>query len=612
MSRRSASAATLGVAAVLVAAMLILRAAAPVVENSPIVACSISGGEERVVAVRAESASRPAVGGGSASRVVGAAAFVESRRAAFGGALVLRVVDAATEAPVADARAEAYRVPQSVDRPVAEVRSGADGVAAFAGLPSPAVDVVVSSTGYAPFYARVRLTPGRPRAELTVALRPLPRIPARVVDESGAPIAGARVRARGSDGPTEVTAGDGSFAVTWFVFPNTDPGATHVFVDVEHPDFAPHAAAYVRDGTIVLPRTRARLRGSVRTPLGTPVAGAAIAARSRLATAVVAEARRSATVRSGPDGAFELPELSPGPLEIEVVADGCFRWFAPPVVVFPSSTIPELSFDPRAEPAPLAVVLSRQRLVRGEVRWSDGPPCVGAAVEAIGYGHQWTSSSPGPTDDLGGFQIALPEDDAASFAVTPPLRQTHVSAAATADADGVLRLVLPREAVRRGRILDAESGLPVAGADVALWDGWMWGPGSVRPSDADGFVEVYRSERTTQRWILRSDGYAPASVDAAVPESGEPLTVLLVRAGAVGGFVGKNSAVEVRRFDDTAPEDPRLGFHRERAVADALGYVEIDDLAPGTYRFTLFGSDGAPAGSRVVDVVAGAYAGFGF
>lgn len=610
MARRKRNGSLLAAAAV-VAAYCALRAVrdeprVPTEPGTPIVACEISGGADRVAAVHAEAASRPTAVGGASTRAVAAAPFAEPRAEATVGTIVLRAVDAANGAPVVAAKATVYGAAMGGTPALADARTDADGVATLTPLPPRAVDVVVAAAGYAFKSERVRLSRGRLRVALTVRLPALPRIAGRVVDEAGGPISGARVQARGSGGPAETTAGDGSFSVAVFAFPNADPAATLGTVDVEHPLFAPHAAEIVHGGTIVLPRTRPRLTGAVRTVLGTPVAGARVSAANRYAGDVVAEPRRVATVLAGPDGAFELPELSPGPLEVEVVAEGFFRAFAPPAQLVSGSPIPVLPLDPSTTPAPFVVVLSRARTTAGEVRWDDGEPVAGAVVRALGTAQQWVSDAAAPTASDGGFAIELPEDEPVAFyEVAPPRGRLFVVPPPAPSRDGVVRLTVAREPTRRGRVLDAETDLPIAGAEIAVWDGWMWGPGSVSSSDADGYVDVLKAMREPQRWIVRAATYAPGSF--AVPTDPAPriLTVRLDRAGAVGGFVGAHAGVEVRRPDGGPAEDPRLGFHRERATSDALGYFEIDDLAPGRYRLIVYEREGAVVAERDVEIAAG-------
>lgn len=227
--------------------------------------------------------------------------------------------------------------------PIATRRSGADGVAAFEGLPSgPEVRVVVVPPDFAadgvhhPGAFSVAAEPDG--ASATVELdRPCP-LPLRVVDAgSGAPVAGVRVRVWASWADYDRTGGipidlAHTFpgAAERLVVPETRPGPWNL--DVGAPGFHPQ-----RIGPIAVRRSGADGADEVTVTLvaaadvavgrivarstGAPIAGASVATYEWIQR--LGDGQRTSS-SSAHDGRFRLaPLLGAGfPLRIEVRAPG--------------------------------------------------------------------------------------------------------------------------------------------------------------------------------------------------------------------------------------------------------------------------------------------------
>lgn len=349
------------------------------------------------------------------------------------------------------------------------------------------------------------------------------------------------------------------------------------------------------------------LHGLVLDPQGAPVGGARVALlRDPLRTygtllvgfddpgATIAEVRTEAS------GAFVFP-LEPGePVDLVVEAAGFAR----------------ARREGRLPGERVVVQLSCGAALEGRVTDDLGAPVAHARIELTSErgGHVLLASA--TTDEEGRFALAdLEPGDvdvavrAPSYATSDLRRSVELSAGATARLD----LELSRGAVATGRVVDAETELPVAGARVEQ----RWGASSVR-TGADGRYELRGIDASASSVLaVEAVGYAateerlPAGVDGqyeldfalrrgvrvhgrVVGAAGEPV------AGASVTLVGA----------ELAPELQRLAWRPVATAAD--GSFAIEDARvdlPHVLRVVARGHAGGlwdlpspESGAREVDV----------
>jgi carboxypeptidase family protein len=149
----------------------------------------------------------------------------------------------------------------------------------------------------------------------TLVLAPPCAITGTVVDESGAPIEGARLASVGSalgglSGIEATTDANGAFRI-----PAVALGGVSIF-RVEHAGFASRQAPGMRAGfppaTVVLQRAHA-IRGVVRDSRGAPIGGANVFVSFDASLGLVGARIESFAATSGRDGTFAITGLSPGP-----------------------------------------------------------------------------------------------------------------------------------------------------------------------------------------------------------------------------------------------------------------------------------------------------------
>jgi hypothetical protein len=243
------------------------------------------------------------------------------------------------------------------------------------------------------------------------------------------------------------------------------PGGT---VDVE---VAPVALAAPRDFEVQLP-PGAVLRLDIELHDGLTIRGRVrdVVTRTGIPDAEVSEGRGGRAVRTGHDGAFELPGFNPlANLSLAVRAPGYGT--ADHLLRGRGSTPEDTATD-------VEILLAKGRSVRGIVHGPDGRPRAGVYVAAVAADHEgpgewfrsdWRSARSGPE---GNFSIADLRPELAhellllapGFATT--LHPFPADEAARSDIDlGVLSL--QPAASLAGRVHD-ERGAPVADHEVVL------------------------------------------------------------------------------------------------------------------------------------------------
>lgn len=468
---------------------------------------------------------------------------------AYAGPVSLRL-DASTEPVILRVRAVAPIEIGVVDRhsgkPIpgatVELRShlvwtattGADGVVSFGGVGARAVTIRVEAEGYAPVANRL-VTSGRREQRIVIAMRAGAAVSGRITDTTGEPIAGARVIAEATSEPFPVidprrdgvvSGEDGTFripALAAGTYRLTASAADHATASSS--PILVDGSTERRDIEIVLP-AGARVRGSVTSATGEPVAGADIRV---VATGSVGW--RSRRAYTGSDGTFEIRDLSRR--GFDVVASHHLG----------SSEIIRVDLSDRTE-ASVELTLSITGAISGRVVDDTGEPLPEARVRAE---PEWS----GGLEDRAEWAVrgvlfrVADSGGNFSFRGMPPGRYrlrairageheaglfAHQGMVVESGATGV-QLVVPASGRVAGRVVYADGEVPELFA-VAV------GGDPIPMVSDDGRFEL-ESPGGTIRVEVSGPTFAPKSVDATV-EGGETAdlgTITVVRGRSVSGRV---------------------------------------------------------------------------
>lgn len=295
------------------------------------------------------------------------------------GSIVVRVDRLGTDAPVEGASVSV--LPWSEERwydAVREGRTRADGSVEFAGL-LPGLAGVHVERGE---QSRVEVVAGRV-VELTVVIHPTIELAGSVVDERGAPVAGAEVALYFDDGTRTTDAPVRSGLDGRFVFARAEPGrylgaraegfGASALLGLSSPTLTEAAR---RSPVLVLDRRARALSGRVVDAEGAPLAGAHLRAVPAQAPRVVWRAdgfaERDAPpieATSSAEGEYALVGISHGPVELVVRLDGFAPW---------STTLGAAQAGRVSERRD--VRLERGAIVSGRLSLAGGGPAVGAEL----------------------------------------------------------------------------------------------------------------------------------------------------------------------------------------------------------------------------------------
>ncbi len=448
--------------------------------------------------------------------------------------------------------------------------------------------------------------------EQTVVLDDLISLTGQIVDRARRrPASGALVWVSTDPGLYVRTDGEGRFRL---VVPATRRGNIEVAAAGYLPKKAklPGPALAGREWTFALERA-ASLGGSVVSPEGRPLAGAAVTAvRVSAAGERPFDPSDPVADRAAADsrGRFELRFLRPEEsYEIRAAREGAFPAMQRVTVTDPSA----------AAPRGIKLVLSPARAVSGTIQDPEGNPVAGAEVvlrPALRPASPvlFAASSPEPatpedaatveSDGKGVFRV--PRSPAAEVELTvrrkgyaavrlPALR---VPAGGTGPADlGVVTLHPAARLV--GRVFDGRDQ-PVAGAEVFVMaqsikashvDRALEGRRPDTASAADGeFAIGGLAQGAPVHVVVRAAGFVPARVPAVRPPAESPLVVRLEPATAMEGRVVDESGAPVPtarvelQWNAVLPEDPGLpvGDLIVRAArSDAQGRFELRGIPHG-------------------------------
>lgn len=372
-------------------------------------------------------------------------------------------------------------------------------------------------------------------------------ISGRVVDDSGAPIAGAQVWLRASvpspDSPRMLTGPDGVFR-----FHGLSEGSFHLRAA---------KAGYADSG----PREAVTLSGSSVTSLELKLSpgGEIVGHISGLPFDQLARVRVFAgwegnAGRVDPDGNYRIPNLRPGDWEVRAAV--------------PDSGLHaegRVTLEPGAPEARLDLRFGGGFELRGLVT-RNGSPLAGAAVSLRRLADRPVPPLAATTDNGGGFLLRGLEAGSWELEVTHATGRTRHEEKLDLTGDREVRVDL-RTASLAGRVLDASGAGPVAGARISLEssDGQ---PAFFGDTSSDSRGSFRLSEVSEGAWTLHvsKDGYASAREEVQV--DGSPVEDLEVRLQPTEGVT-----VEALLSSGRAPD-------RIRAAAfDAYGKV----VARGDY-----------------------------
>lgn len=496
------------------------------------------------------------------------------------------------DAPVAEAGREAREDPPP--RPVAAATSAGDGSFTLA-LPSrPGADwlrVELRGPGISPERSSEILSSVDDADLGELELRTAHRVEGQLLDERGAPLAGARLTlwgpartvGRGSLEPLAVTsrtASDGSFRLD-------GAGAAGNQLRIEAPGRATLELLDVKAG---------RLPRAVRLQAGRVLTGRVLEAdgRTPAASALVRFEGRGATrwVEAGPDGAFVLDGAAPVAGLVRVEAGE--RGRVSVAVDGRGSDAGTLRLEPGA--------VLRGRVV--DAASGSGIPRARVVAEAPG------GSFVARTDREGRYQMAALPVGPVSVRVDHPqfVSWKRLAVVLTTGSTTALDAPLSPGAALRGRVVD-EDGRPVAGALLSLAAGGGDEPfRRSRPSQGPPFRSApdgtFRVERLLPQGGLvlsaRHPDFAPARLAGLGLQSGRtagPFTLVLTRGLTLRGRAIDQAGAPVSgaRVDlarvERSPDGSavnigtRGGSWSQATTVD--GRFEVAGLQPGEFQLTL-------------------------
>jgi len=154
----------------------------------------------------------------------------------------------------------------------------------------------------------------------------------------------------------------------------------------------------------------------------------------------------------------------------------------------------------------------------GTVTAPDGTPIAGAALTLYPDVDGWEEEDllgAGTSDEVGSFRIEEYSPGPEFFVIRAEAEGHRSRAWQAIEPEGEIELTLPWLAAIEGRVSDAETGEPLAGATIV----WYRDPPSI--TDANGYYRLPDAPTGITLWIhARSEGYAEehAEVDLSGPE----------------------------------------------------------------------------------------------
>jgi len=445
-----------------------------------------------------------------------------------------------------------------------------------------AIEVVASAQGYGEAKATVEVAEGGVTDVEPLVLTPVPGITGRVFDPLGEPLEGVRVTSL--TGAFDTQSG------------STDPGGRYHLAGVDagsvdlafaHPEYLPgrlDGLEYAEGRRLLAPDVRLRpggeIVGRITRPEGDPVAGAkviavAFAKELDIEAIMWMSMGRGETPVSDAEGNYRIAGLEGGTYTLSVKADG----FRPSLVRDIEVRVPEKS--------PVDVRLDPGLSLSGVVTDAHGNPVAGAEVTAT------TEGTPENIQEAMLFSEneVTTKSGADGRFLLRGLVEKKLTLTTTADgfamstlggidpAGEPVTIELARTGSISGLVLDAETGEPVAKADVSVDDLTS----DDRESREDGTFTVTGVSPGSHKVTVNAQGYAPGTVQEIGVVTAEAetkgLEIRLSRGLTAVGYVLRNS-------DGTPIAEARVFFSGpvdQSAQTDATGRFEIFGLPPGAY-----------------------------
>jgi hypothetical protein len=305
----------------------------------------------------------------------------------------------------------------------------------------------------------------------------------------------------------------------------------------------------------------AAVSGRVLDPQGRPIAGAAVSGYARedlLARADRLAAGRPrealARARSGADGGFRL-DGNPAVAWVQAEAEG-----RAPAAAAARGAALTLTLPP-AQPRRGTVHAGGRPVAGAVVVWSNG-----GLVEIVGR-----------TGADGSYTIPVGEDGAALEVHHPDFALLQVWGALPHD----LRVELRRGSAVAGRVVERDTGRPVAGATVRSERGW-----ALAVTDASG---AFQAAHAPPDWSTLTARHGSAV--GVVRRAPMPLVIAITPARSVSGTVRDERGAPLAWVTVTALSTDELS---RGALTDAAGRYTIEGLPSGRYRMHAGGEGLAP------------------
>ena len=536
---------------------------------------------------------------------------------ARGGALAGRVTGPDGQ-PIADATVQA--APGQRAMPGHQARTDAEGRYRIGGLPPGLVQVRAEHPDFVGPAREATIGAGETRLDLE--LRRGLEISGRVVDEAGAPVAGAEVMLTsdtwsGYRPPTR-TGDDGAFRLR-----GVEPGTWRLMVTKDDlAQLEPDTRYEVADAPLVGIEVRmtagAAIAGTVR--------GLDLADVARLRLFAMSEERKGMP-RTGVvdfEGGYRIEGVGPGRWRVVAMLGEGEGMASGEAELAPGQPEARLDLDFAGD-----VTLTGRVTVGGEALAGAQIGVVGQEAPAYGSGR---------TGGDGRFEIGRLAPGLYELTVfAMDLGLVHRERVELA-GDREVAIEIDTAEVS-GRVVDADSGAPVAGAEVRLVPEDLGGLAHASPvrSEADGSFRVRRVPAGEHRLQVLKEGYGtvsrPLTVPPAVGVAGLEVEIaaaagLVLEVATGTGFPPSQVSVAVLDEASAHPQPERLAIAATAGgqyTTGEGGRVRLADVPPGRWRVLVSApgmavtavdavAPGPPvpvplAPEAIVDVVAGSGAG---
>jgi hypothetical protein len=485
--------------------------------------------------------------------------------------LVGKVVGADDRPIVSDARITATLVGEGrewQDNPDAKGRFTIEHLSA--GVYAIAVDATDSVPVSRP---NIVVAPGETVDLGTLRLASGATIIGTVHDSSGGPIDGAVISARFHEGEKESlrTASNGRFRLSGIP-------AGETIITVQHnryatvtrtvsigpgPDPSELEIEMAAGGTLI---------GTITTGDGLPVGGAKLLLSRAERTFDDAWPRGMVSLA---DGTFRFENVTPGPwilrLPLHAANSDASGSLAKDVDVLDGKTVRVL------------IVITVVR-VSGTVT-SEGVPVPGAVVKITPVDQAYDEATSNQTDSSGKYSMVVVGSGVMNAQVAYADGQTALGMLSEinidpAERERVLDLEIGGDAVLTGAVQDADSRLPLSGANVGLWPETGVGVRATAITDANGLFRMRVPRQGEYHMRVFADDYAARFDEIDVGKTHE-LVVRLTRGRALEGNVVSpdRSPVEGVLILATELASPGRGIAGS-AVSAANGSFKIRNLRP--------------------------------